>query len=878
MGNKSILFIAALLALAFTSCNDENMSNDVIAQNDDYTITGDSIIEGKYVASALSSTHIVSNYAPTNLDKKHRGLVKFRLAINGHDNELPTCQYHYAVAGKDATVQLGQPDTIPALNGSEDLKNNADNWRLNVDLSPMFESFKKNGWYATATGDTIFKNDFHGVWIAGNIPPMTWNFYTLESNARLRLHPSGKNGLYEIALPLQWQGEEITYHKEWQIKAPDRNYAVVNTGQNLIDALYNMSIQDIAACKEKTGRGQGYRPSTASQTSMSYPVILSLAYIDPQRAMETLKGLVKNGEIRHRATSSYGAWPIVANDMAWAAAAWEIYAVNGDKQWLNYAYHVIKKTIDRDYTVNCGKTNHLMRGGLQYAFSQSQFYPCWMKPKDIYETLSLTSNLLYERAFEILNDMGDELEVESDYGEKAIELKDAINETLWNERNGYYSQYTYIGAYPVQSPGIDNLGQALSVLWNVADDNRAETLIMKTPTTHFGIPAASPHYASVEEENLSETISPTIQALWNLASAKTGNEHMLRRGLGALYRAQALFCANTKGWDAYHGQAIDSSRGDLYCAAANVAMIFRIFAGMTFLPNGIEFNPVIPVFMKGTKRITGFKYRHAVIDIFITGTGNDIESISIDGQEGNDNFFPATLRGHHVVLINMRNNQSPLQEVTVGDKKFSLPNIPVVKWKNDSSTIINFNSNLDYRMVVNGKFRYNVNDTTFAHYSHGKGFSISAIIGIGKLSFSYLSKPFYNEPPGCRFLLAPHANARTKLPARSATRQPIEISNTRNRVITIPFLAQMSGKHFIDIHYANGNTAGGCPLLQVEANSHPQGTLVLPPIGQNEWHHMGMSNMLEIELLKGTNQITLTLVGQKSTKTVLADYVRIVKR
>lgn len=877
MRNKAILFITVMLAFALASCNNENMSNDVIAQNDDYTVTGDSIIEGNHVAWALSSTHIVSNYSPGDTSCAEKDVIKFRLAFNGHDNELPANQYHYAVMGNDTTARLGQADTIPTAQAIDSLKSNAKTWTLSVDLSPVLESFKKNGWWVTATGDTILQREFHGVWIAGNMKPMTWNFYTLGMKPELQLHPSGKAGIYEITLPLDQQARSITYNKEWKINGPNRNYAVVNTGQNLIDALYNMSIQDVAINRQKAGNGKGYTNARTSRTNLNYPIILSLAYLDPNGSMETLKDLVKDGEIdRERIT--HGTWPIISDDISWAAAAWEIYAVTGSKKWLNYAYNVIKKTIDRDYEINCDMTNHLMRGGLRFAFSQSQFYPGWMKPKDIYETMSLTNNLLYERAFEILNDMSDELGKESNCGEKAIGLKDAINETLWNERHGYYSQYTYIGAYPVQSPGIDNLGQALSVLWNVADDNRAETLIMKTPTTHFGIPAASPHYVSIENVNLSEIISPTIQAFWNLAAAKTDNEHMLRRGLGALYRAQALFCANKMAWNAYNGEAQDPGTGDLSCAAANVAMIYRVYAGMTFLPNGIEFNPVIPVFMKGTKQIHGFKYRKAVIDISITGTGNDIESISIDGKTGNDNFFPASLQGHHVVFIKMRNNNSAMQEVTVSDKKFSLPEVPLTQWKRDSSTILNYDANIEYRMIVNGKFRYNVSDTTFAHHSHGDAFSISALIGIGKFAFSYLSKPFYSEPPRCRHWLAPHAKAGTNLTEGSRAKNMIEISSIKNNIITIPFDAQSSGQYLIDIHYANGHMTEECPLLQVMANGHPQGTLVLPPMGQDEWAYMDMSNMLEVELLRGTNQITLTLVDPPPSAAIMADYVRIVKR
>ena len=69
--------------------------------------------------------------------------------------------------------------------------------------------------------------------------------------------------------------------------------------------------------------------------------------------------------------------------------------------------------------MNCDMQSGLVHGGLRQGSNQSQSYPAWMEPKDVYETQSLTVNLLYERAFEILSDMGDELNDENSYGGKA---------------------------------------------------------------------------------------------------------------------------------------------------------------------------------------------------------------------------------------------------------------------------------------------------------------------------------------------------------------------------------------------------------------------------------------------------------------------------
>ena len=211
--------------------------------------------------------------------------------------------------------------------------------------------------------------------------------------------------------------------------------------------------------------------------------------------------------------------------------------------------------------------------------------------------------------------------------------------------------------------------------------------------------------------------------------AATGSRKAL--GVYAVLRLQGL----------NHGGRTEG--GEIPVVAANAAMVYRVYAGMTFLPGGIEFNPTIPSFMKGIKHIYGFKYRNATLDITISGTGNDIDNISIDNQVGHDNFFSGQLSGHHTIHIKMRNSTPVAQEVTLGDQNFTLPATPVVKWLKDSTRILNYNSNLDYRMVVNGQLLYTVNDSmTLRHTTAGTRFTVSAIAGVGRYALRYLSKPY----------------------------------------------------------------------------------------------------------------------------------------
>ncbi|MBQ2490929.1 MAG: hypothetical protein II539_04465, partial [Muribaculaceae bacterium] len=94
--NRFVQLFVTLLFMVGVSCNrTPKMSNDVIAQTDKYVVTCDSVIQGQYVACALSGMHIESNFEPSTMHRKVPAEIPFKLAYNAHDNELPSGQTHY---------------------------------------------------------------------------------------------------------------------------------------------------------------------------------------------------------------------------------------------------------------------------------------------------------------------------------------------------------------------------------------------------------------------------------------------------------------------------------------------------------------------------------------------------------------------------------------------------------------------------------------------------------------------------------------------------------------------------------------------------------------------------------------------------------------
>lgn len=868
----NVVLLLSVMLLLLSCSRSGDMGNDVIARTDKYVVTADSVTQDGYVARAVSPQEIVSNYRPRLVEPESRDSLSLRLAFNGRDNELLPGKQH-RIPLKADTVSIVAGTTQPAVVVARMSQPKIDRVTLRVDMRAQIDSLQSQGYFTTATGDTIYSESFNGVWVAVNDAWNAVDFRTLTERSDLKLHPTHIPGIYELKLNVKTAVQSVRSKGRWVAGTLPQGYPRVKTGANLIDALYNMATVTIYNYKVNNH----YVKSGMSVNDATYPIILSLASLDPQGAMNSLRQLVDGGRIAHNRHGEL--WPVIVDDISWASAAWEVYVVTGDKQWLEYAHGVVNESVAQDYETNYDQYQGLMHGGSWYALNGSLYYPSWMQLTHIYESMSLTVNAQYARAFEILNDMSDELGIESEYASLAVDMRDAINEHFWNERKGYYSQYTYLPAYPIQSPCVDNLGQALCVLWNIANDDRAENLIMRTPLAPYGITVTSPHYSSPGMLTQSEVSFPIIQAFWNIAAAKVGNEHSLRRGLGALYRLPALYCSFKSWCNAYTGETQDPGEGSLGAAAANVAMLLRVYAGITYLPNGMELNPFIPVFLTGTKRITGLRYRNAVLDIVIEGTGNDIQSIKLDDVLSHDNFVPATLTGHHTVHIVMSNNNHALQEITVSDSSFSLPPTPVLTWSNGVARIQNYDGDMSYRRVINGELASTVSDTTYVTRIDNDGFGVRAILAVGRYSMGYVSNPYYYVPVSKIFHLGSWAPDDRHLSPDT----PVESGRGRNVRLLVTAIVDEPGTYMLDVRYANGNGAisssGTCAARRVIVNDHHQGTLVMPAQGLDEWRRTAMTNMMRVDLLPGANAIELRCdptVGNDVP--VLLHYLRLIKK
>ncbi len=592
----------------------------------------------------------------------------------------------------------------------------------------------------------------------------------------------------------------------------------VSTGHKLVDALSAMSAHIVASHKDLH----------FENSSDLYDAIgLALAYTDPQLSMQLLKEKVDSGVVTGNNSDYY---PAYNNRMAWPAAAYRVYQVTGDREWLQYAYDVATATFDQEEDIAFYKRDWLVRGGPSDNTPLVNALPLWMVDSDVFSTFTLSNNVETAQSLLAMGEMAEEL---GDSGEKfhklASDLFIAVNENLWNENHGQYTAFIYGQSYTLHAPCCDNRAQALAVMWGLADnDDRSYKLIENTSVSPYGINNFYPSRDHTLDPCLSEHSWGFTQGLWNLASAHVGNDKSLRHGMAALWRAQALYSTRFIN--------NDNATVDFSAAISNIAMTHRVLAGINFEADGLELSPCVPACFPADKTITGFAYRNSTLDITVKGTGYNVDNITVDGKEVNGNFIKASLLsgGHHTITVTMDGTSPKDQGISLADRSMSIPNEPDVTWSGDSAYINNYSPQLAYKLIIDGNMSYSVSNPAFA-LPQGDNFSELALVAANRYCYSFASRPYIKE--GSNFLskIIPHSDI---------DKDSININ------VNVP----EGGDYMLSINYITGSTQSDARIIS--ANTHKQGVVVLG--GASVDSTSVQTNLIHVDLLPNKNTITIT--------------------
>jgi hypothetical protein len=882
-----LLFIISVVLQRISAQNKIYTSNE-------YSIFSDSIIQNKFTAKALSDSELISSYqSPANLYQSSG--ISFKFSINGKDNEMKsgTDNFFYCKDSINETplIKFGEQlkDTLPTQ--AIYLKPNTI-LTIKLDMRGVLTDFNTKGYYVTFNGDKIYKEDFKGIYVAGSTAPMIWDFDNLVNHKELQLQDKDSDGIYETTLILNVQNDKPQTAAHWGLTKDISAFPQYHSQFPIADALYNMSLEEmINAVEPDSTFRTGKLWAGVWTRDISYSIILSMAYLQPEVAKKSLLRKVnKKGKIIQD-TGTGGAYPISTDREIWATAAWEVYKATGNKDWLKNAYQIIKSSMDDDLLNAYDKETNLMHGESSFLDWREQTYPKWMQPADIYQSENLGTNAAFYQASIVLSQMASLLQHSKEaikYKSIADKIKAGINKYLWIKDKGYYAQYLYGRDYKIISPKSEALGEALCVLFNIADKQQQQSIISHVPVTAFGIPCIYPQIPNMPPYH-NNAVWPFVESYWGLASAKATNTKSLIEAISAVYRPAAMFLTNKENFVAdngdFAGTQINSSNM-LWSLSGNISLIHKIIFGIEFQADSLAFHPFIPKAFNDNRELSDFKYRNAVLDISIEGYGNRIQSFLLDNNKLPGAKIGSDLTGNHSVKIVMENNNLPEEKINKV-KNYTSPETPTVSYTYPTLSWQPVKDVLYYIILKNGKeilhttkTGLNVTTNSLAEYS---------IVAVDKNAVqSFASEPvMVVDKKYIRIYEIENQIKKSTLPYKDFSGDGFsEISKAVNTTINISIDVDSSGVYAIDFRYANGNgpvnTSNKCAMRALNVDNKFSGTIVFPQRGNDEWSNWGFSNSAKVHLAKGTHILSLIFQPQNENMNgdinqAMLDYLRVIK-
>lgn len=605
----------------------------------------------------------------------------------------------------------------------------------------------------------------------------------------------------------------------WHADSIARNCPEFRSGQTIVDALFN---------RASVAHGEDTPPTP-------YSILLAGGAMNSQASMDALKGMVSNGVVTPMVpTSLLGL--LDETGAVWTSAAWEIYAVTGDDDWLRYAYSIAERTLHERSLLLADLHTGLHRGIPSYMYSRA-YFPAWSSPDALCGIYSMGVNTAIYQAYISLSRMasalGEDKSTIEEYISKAKRLRHNINDRMWIPNLHRYSQYLYGGAYPLMSASSDNRAQAIAILTGITLPGMGQPMINDTPVSGRGIMPVTPSPPDSPDGNDALT-----QAFWLWASAKEGNTASITAGLGSLIN-NSLLSVTSGNWD--------------YTPFSS--FVLRVLAGMTFTPQGIVFSPTVPMQLDGKKYLHHFRYRNAILDITISGTGNHIASFAIDGVPEWNATFPSNLNGLHEIEITLSDNITDSGHINMTSDAF-MPPTPTAVWNGLQATISGCAADTDFEVWVNGAL---YEEITQNHYTlvTPQCYTVTQMVPVTDQRWcGFATEPMEYIPAGS----LTHFPAGSLLKNAPDTVSAIELSDRLNPKLEFEIDISRKGSYIIDLeHVSRHSGANLMAARQLEVNGHRAGTFLLPCRHSDDGTTAyGTSAPIIVTLDKGTNHLSLT--------------------
>lgn len=886
---RSLAMVSMGLGLSATALDGQT---PLYRRSIQFTITDTSVHQGRFVATAESRDRIVSTYPRAGRE------MHFRFSINGVDNEFRSGTEHTLyvrptggrIVSPLYVFGREQPPSVFGPEGFPTSEEGVARVTIRVDMRHVLRALAEQGVYDPPEGPPIRREDFRAVYAIGDVEPLSWDARTLRPGSPAQLRDADGDGIYTLEIPVEAQYTRPLASEGravWERKADLSAFPQLRSPERLVDALHRMSLEELTQLVREDGAlAAGAKWPGVWTRDVSYASVLALAIVAPDAVRKSLLAKVDAAGRIIQDTGTGGSWPVSTDRMTWALAAWELYAVTGDRAWLRQSYDIIRRSAEADRHAAFDAETGLVLGETSFMDWREQSYPRWMEPRDIARSQALGTNVVHYATLRILADMAAALGEPSDrWTREAEALRGAINTHLWLPGGGY-ATFRYGRLVPSLAPRSDALGNALAILYGVADPGRSEALVRQAPVVDFGAPVFWPYIPEIPSYH-NAALWPFVSAYWTWAAAEAGNTSATEHGLASILRPAALFLTNKENMVAstghYDGTELNSDR-QLWSVAGNLAASYRVLFGMRFLPDRLAFRPMVPPGYAGERTLSGLRYRQATLTITVRGYGDGIASARVDGRPVEKAEVLATLTGTHTVEIEM-NGRWPAAQINVVGNTWS-PETPAVTLRGDVLSWEPVRGTSFYAVFANG-LPADTTQSTSMTLGVAKGveeYQVRAVDITGTESF--LSEPVLRAPEGSVLLARPVGAPLEREHAGFTGAGYVRLTREANTVVNASVRVACGGVYAIDARYANGsgpiNTDAKAAIRTLRVDGREAGVLVMPQRGSDRWDDWGYGTALRVTLAPGEHTLTLAYTPldenmDRRVNTALLDHLRLIR-
>lgn len=627
--------------------------------------------------------------------------------------------------------------------------------------------------------------------------------------------------------------------------------------------LYNLSISEMVKNKEADGTFRtGELWSGVWTRDVSYSAILGLAHLEPEVVKTSLMRKVDRKNRIIQDTGTGGSWPCSSDRVVWIIAAYEVYLETGDMSWLRQIYPIAKRSLDADMIAVYNPQTGLFRGESSFIDWRDQSYPKWMQPADIAASECLGTNAVYYRALQLMSLMANKLGATraseaKRYSQKAAELKEAINEHFWLEKEGYYAQYIYGRNARYISPRSETLGESLCILWDIASPEQASRILNNMEVCDFGPTIFSPQISAIGSYH-NDAIWPFVTSYYGLAAAKAGNTAAVMHALASNMRAAIFFGSNMENMVASTGgkdTALNSPR-QLWSVAGFSGLYRNALLGIRYEDEGIRLSPCVPAQMKACRKIENFKYRNMSLDIEVVGEGTVLKECQLDGKNLPSAFIPASLEGHHkLFMILTPDAESKKPSLKIGPVQWDL-DYPVLQLNNGVLSWSAVKGASTYKVYCNGLQQQELSSNSYTPVTPGE-YTVMAFDDYGR--YSFISEP-----------------VRVNLKEQIYKIEDLSLENKLGvqwkQDVNIP----KTGEYLIEFEYSNGNgditTFNKCSTRTLFIDRKRADVVVMPQRGDS-WDAKGFTQPIRVKLSAGNHSLELRFLEENINMNIDVDNV-----